>query len=59
MSMLDATWVLHSSRLTELTAGQKQKFLPLCPEFTVEIGLPSGRLSGVQAMMQEYLANGS
>jgi Uma2 family endonuclease len=54
----DAAWVLRS-RLARLTADQKQKFLPLCPDFVVEIRSPSDRLSTVQAKMQEYLDNGA
>jgi Uma2 family endonuclease len=54
----DVAWVLRS-RLTGLTAEQKQKFLPLCPDFVVEIRSPSDRLSTVQAKMQEYLDNGA
>jgi Uma2 family endonuclease len=54
----DVAWVPHS-RLTGLTTEQKQKFLPLCPDFVVEIRLPSDRLTTVQAKMQEYLDNGA
>ena len=54
----DVAWVLRS-RLTGLTAEQKQKFLPLCPDFVVEIRSPSDRLSTMQAKMQEYLDNGA
>ena len=54
----DAGWVLRS-RLATLTTEQKQKFLPLCPDFVVEIRSPSDRLSTVQAKMQEYRANGA
>jgi Uma2 family endonuclease len=54
----DAAWVLRS-RLAALTPEQKQKFLPLCPDFVVEIRSPSDRLSTVQAKMQEYLDNGA
>lgn len=54
----DAAWVLRS-RLSGLTAEQKQRFLPLCPDFVVEIRSPSDRLSAVQAKMQEYLDNGA
>jgi Uma2 family endonuclease len=42
-----------------LQAEQKQKFLPLCPDFVAEIRSPSDRLSFVQAKMQEYLDNGA
>jgi Uma2 family endonuclease len=54
----DAAWVLRS-RLAPLTAEQKRKFLPLCPDFVVEIRSPSDRLSTAQAKMQEYLDNGA
>jgi Uma2 family endonuclease len=54
----DAAWVLRS-RLAPLSAEQKQKFLPLCPDFVVEIRSPSDRLSTAQAKMQEYIDNGA
>jgi Uma2 family endonuclease len=54
----DAAWVLRS-RLAALTPEQKQKFLPLCPDFVVEIRSPSDRLSTAQAKMQEYIDNGA
>jgi Uma2 family endonuclease len=54
----DAAWV-RRSRLATLTTDQKQEFLPLCPDFVVEIRSPSDRLSLAQAKMQEYLDNGA
>jgi Uma2 family endonuclease len=54
----DAAWVLRS-RLAALTAEQKQKFLPLCRDFVVEIRSQSDRLSMAQEKMQEYLDNGA
>jgi Uma2 family endonuclease len=54
----DTAWV-RRSRLTTLTADQKQKFLPLCPDLVVEIRSPSDRLSNLQEKMQEYLDNGA
>jgi Uma2 family endonuclease len=54
----NAAWV-RRSRLAALTAKQKQKFLPLCPDFVVEIRSPSDRLSTAQAKMQEYIDNGA
>ena len=55
----DAAWVLRS-RLASLTPEQKQRFLPLCPDFVVvEIRSPSDRLSIVRAKMQESLDNGA
>jgi Uma2 family endonuclease len=54
----DVAWVLRS-HLALLTPKQRQKFLPLCPDFVVEIRSPSDRPSTVQAKMQEYLDNGA
>jgi Uma2 family endonuclease len=54
----DVAWV-RRSRLAALTADQKQKFLPLCPDVVVEIRSPSDRLNALQEKMQEYLDNGA
>lgn len=54
----DAAWV-RKARLKNLTAEQKQKFLPLCPDLVVELLSPSDRLSTAQDKMQEYLENGA
>ena len=54
----DAAWVLRS-RLAQLTRAEKQKFIPLCPDFVIELRSPSDRLSTVQAKMQEWMANGA
>lgn len=53
----DAAWV-RRSRLANLTAAEKQKFLPLCPDFAVELRSPSDRLENAQRKMQEYIDNG-
>jgi Uma2 family endonuclease len=53
----DASWVLRS-RFNVLTKEQKRKFLPLCPDFVVELMSPSDRLSKAKAKMQEWIANG-
>jgi len=39
----DVGWILNS-RLATLTAQQKRRFLPLCPDFVVELKSPSDRL---------------
>ena len=52
----DASWVLRS-RLATLTAEQKKKFPPLCPDFVVELRSPSDRLARVQAKMREWIDN--
>jgi Uma2 family endonuclease len=46
-------------RMHLISLEQKQNFLPLCPDFVVEIRSPSDRLSIVQAKMQEYVDNGT
>ncbi len=53
----DAAWV--SNRQTSLlTKAQRKRFVPLCPEFVVEVMSPSDRLSAAQAKMEEWMANG-
>ncbi len=54
----DASWVSRPS-LVALTAGQWEKFLPLCPEFVIELRSPTDTLRAVQEKMQEYLDNGA
>jgi len=54
----DASWVPRS-RLATLTPEQKRKFLPLCPDFVVELRSPSDPLVGTQDKMAEYRDNGA
>ena len=54
----DASWV-QRSRLAKLTSEQKKRFLPLCPDFVVELRSPSDRLRQVQAKMREWMDNGA
>jgi Uma2 family endonuclease len=54
----DAAWV-RRERLEELTAEQKRRFLPLCPDFVVELRSPSDRLETLQGKMREYIENGA
>lgn len=54
----DASW-LRRERLAELTAEQKQRFLPLCPDFVIELRSPSDPLTPLEAKMREYLENGA
>lgn len=53
----DAAWVLRT-RLAQLTPEQKQKFLPLAPDFVIELKSPTDALEDVQAKMDEYMENG-
>ncbi len=54
----DVAWV-RRARLEVLTAEQKERFLPLCPDFVIELLSPSDSMSLTQEKMQEYLANGT
>ncbi|MEQ8961536.1 MAG: Uma2 family endonuclease [Coleofasciculus sp. C2-GNP5-27] len=53
----DAAWV-RLERWQALTPEQRKKFVPLCPDFLVELRSLSDELEDIQAKMQEYLANG-
>lgn len=54
----DAAWVLRS-RLDELPAGVKKRFIPLCPDFVVELRSPSDDLGELRAKMEEYRTAGA
>lgn len=54
----DAAWV-RRERLAELTPEQKRKFIPLCPDFVIELRSPTDSLTYVQAKMDEYIENGA
>lgn len=54
----DASWV-RRSRLEALTAEERERFLPLCPDFALELRSPSDRLAIIQDKMREYLDNGA
>lgn len=54
----DASWIAQE-RWNALTSDQKQKFLPLCPDFVVELLSPSDSLTTTQQKMQEYCRNGA
>ena len=54
----DASWV-RLDRLAKLTPRQKRKFLPLCPDFVIEILSVSDRLEKLQGKMAEYRENGA
>ncbi|MCD2452496.1 Uma2 family endonuclease [Methylicorpusculum oleiharenae] len=54
----DVSWV-KKSRLATLTPEQKQGFLPLCPDFVIELRSPSDNLKTLQDKMQEFMENGA
>ncbi|MEG4504674.1 Uma2 family endonuclease [Microcoleus sp. F6_B4] len=53
----DASWV-EKSRWSALTPEQREKFIPLCPDFVIELVSPSDSLKKTQEKMQEYIENG-
>lgn len=54
----DLAW-LAQPRWDALSADQRRKFLPLCPDFVLELRSPSDELSMLQAKMVEYIACGA
>lgn len=54
----DAAWVARP-RLAGLSAEQKRRFLPLCPDFVVELRSPADPLTDLLAKMEEYRDNGA
>jgi Uma2 family endonuclease len=54
----DVSWVKRA-RLAGLTPEQRQRFLPLCPDFVIELCSPSDNLTILQDKMQEYMHNGA
>ncbi len=54
----DASWI-SLEKWNALTREQQEKFLPLCPDFVVELRSPSDLLKTTRAKMQEYRENGA
>jgi Uma2 family endonuclease len=54
----DASWV-SKARLARLTRAEKRTFLPLCPDFAVELRSPTDPLRMLQAKVREYVSNGA
>ncbi|MEM9153817.1 MAG: Uma2 family endonuclease [Cyanobacteria bacterium P01_F01_bin.33] len=53
----DAAWV-RRDRWEALTSAQQQGYLPLAPDFVIELRSPSDDLEPLRAKMLEYLDNG-
>ena len=53
----DAAWV-QLSRLQKLSRREKEKFLPLCPDFVIEVASPSDAISELREKMDEYWTAG-
>jgi len=54
----DTSWV-RRSRLSGITAAQKERFMPLCPDFVIEVRSPSDSLALTHEKMREYIENGT
>ncbi len=53
----DLAWI-EMERWEALTPAQRKKFLPLCPDFAVELVSETDEVEEVRQKMQEYLQNG-
>jgi Uma2 family endonuclease len=53
----DVSWI-KIERWNALTPEQRKRFLPLCPDFVIELVSESDDLADTQAKMREYMANG-
>ena len=54
----DASWI-PLNKWNSLTREQQQKFIPLCPDFVIELLSPSDKLADTQKKMREYIDNGT
>ena len=53
----DVSWIKIET-WNALTPEQRKRFLPLCPDFVIELVSESDDLADTQAKMREYIANG-
>lgn len=53
----DASWILKE-RLEKVSPDKRRKYLPLAPDFVIELRSESDALSNLKEKMQEYIANG-
>ncbi len=54
----DAAWILKS-RLERFSIAEQEKFLPLCPDFVIELESPTDRVADLKNKLQEYIDNGA
>ncbi len=54
----DASWISRA-RVDALTREERRHFVPLCPEFLVEVISESDRRAKVEAKMEMWMANGA
>jgi Uma2 family endonuclease len=53
----DAAWI-SNARLEKFTPEERRKFLPVAPDFVIELLSPSDSLAELQAKMLEWIENG-
>ncbi len=54
----DAAWIKRE-KWDSLTAQEKEKFAPICPDFAVELRSPSDNFRELDLKMFEYMENGA
>ena len=54
----DASWV-SNERLATVSPEERAKFIPLCPNFVIELRSPTDRFRRLQEKMAEFIANGA
>jgi Uma2 family endonuclease len=54
----DASWV-RQERWDSLTPEQKESFIPLCPDFAIELRSKSDNMEPLRVKMREYMNNGA
>ena len=54
----DASW-LSREKWNKLSADDKDKFAPVCPEFVIEVRSKSDSLSELQVKMKNWIKNGT
>lgn len=54
----DLAW-MKNAKWNGLSAEEKKKFPPVCPDFVVELRSPSDALKNLQSKMAEYAENGA
>jgi len=54
----DAAWI-KLERWETISEIQREKFVPLCPDFVMELKSPTDNLTVLQSKMEEYIQNGA
>ncbi len=54
----DASWIL-SSRLASFSSEEQERYLPLCPDFVIEVRSRTDSKAMLQTKMETWIANGA